>query len=169
MMSWRALLVLAPVLTTGPALASALEAPTVKSNLQIVQERGGGCAELRAGRPGSAPVLIMTDVCHGWATISCLDMVMIKGSGVVEDQAMVLFTTENRSVDLVRIIDRSIAAVWRGHTHLHLQFGNPTCDGALHVPVWGSHLNAEGPARGFRGSVQIVGPTRYDVSIKPES
>lgn len=58
-----------------PAMSEPLEQPTVKTTIQIERERGGACATLHAGKPGAPPTLNMNDVCHGWTTTSCADMV----------------------------------------------------------------------------------------------
>ncbi len=111
----------------------------------------------------------MTDVCHGWTTTNCMDMVLVVGIGVIEDQAQVLFTLENRAADLVGLVDKGIGARWPGHTHLHLKFGSPSCaEGALTLPVSGSQLKtgASGSAAGFHGVLQIAGPDRRRVSLR---
>lgn len=79
----------------------ALEQPTVTTTLKIDRERGAACTDINAGAPGAPPTLVMTDVCHDWATVSCFDKLLVRGDGVVADRAQVLFTEENRAVDLV--------------------------------------------------------------------
>jgi hypothetical protein len=154
---------------SGRAMSAPLEQPTVKTMVTVEHERGGSCSELHAGKPGTPPTLNMTDVCHGWTATNCDDMVLIRGVGIVEDQAKVLFTDENREVDLVRSVDRGIIARWPGHENLHLQFRAASCDGGtLTVPFSGSHLRAKstGSAAGFEGVLRITGPNNLKVSVE---
>lgn len=155
-----------------PAIAGPLEQPTVKTIFQIERERGGSCSELHAGRPGAPPALNMTDVCHGWSATTCADKVMVRGEGVVEDQAQVLFTGADRATNLVQLVDEGIRAQWPGHEHLHLQFRPASCDGTILVaPFSGSHMkaNASGAAAGMEGVLSIGGPNNTRVSVGPGS
>jgi len=153
-------------------MAEPLEQPTVKTVFQIERERGGSCSELHAGGPSAPPALNMTDVCHGWAATTCADKVMVRGEGVVEDQAQVLFTEADRASDLVWLVDEGIRAQWPGHEHLHLRFRPASCDETtLVVPFSGSHMkaNASGPAAGMEGALRIGGPNEQRVSVRPAS
>ena len=99
-------------------------------------------------------------------------MILIVGTGVIEDQAQVLFTSQHRAANLVDLVDQGIGARWPGHTHLHLQFGTPSCAaGALTLPVSGSHLKTgvSGSAAGFHGMLRIAGPNRNQVTLRPGS
>jgi hypothetical protein len=149
--------------------AEALEQPTVTTTLRIDRERGGACTDIHAGAPGAAPALVMTDVCHDWAMASCFDKLLVRGDGVIEDRAQVLFTEENRAIDLMPFVDRAVGERWPGHVHLHLRFGAATCDGdSLELPFSGSHLkaNTSGSAAGLRGLVRIMAPKDIRVSVK---
>ncbi len=152
------------------AKAEPLEPPTLKVTLQIEQERAGGCAELRAGRRGVQPALVMIHLCHGWTTKSCGGALLVHAIGVKEDQARVLFMDQNRSIDLVQPIDRAIRARWPRNQHLDLSFGNPVCEGpGVAVPFAASRTAAKesGPAFGLTGVAHAKGP--HDVQVRVES
>ncbi|MEJ2814818.1 hypothetical protein [Caulobacter sp. CCG-8] len=156
------------LLSGGAATAEALEPPTVETALRIAQEKGGACTEIRGGRSASHPALVMTDVCHGWRTFACGDMLFVEAEPVIEAQGQVLFVAEDKAVDLVALIDRAMDARWPGNSHLHLDFGAPRCDGAtLVAPFTGSHMKrgASGSAGALQGRVRIVGPTRQVVEL----
>ncbi len=156
------------VLAGHAAAAEALEPPTVETALRITQEKDGACAEIRGGRSTKHPALVMTDVCHGWKTFACGDMLFVEAEPVVEAQGQVLFFGEDKAVDLVSLIDRAVDARWPGHAHLHLDFGAPRCDGAtLVAPFTGSHMKrgASGSAAALQGRVRIAGPTDRTVEL----
>jgi hypothetical protein len=168
----RLLALVALCTSSRPAVAEPLEQPTVKTIFGIERERGGSCSELHAGRPGAPPALNMTDVCHGWVATTCADKVMVRGEGVVEDQAQVLFTGADRTVDLVGLVDAGVRAQWPGHEHLHLQFRAAFCDGTtLVAPFSGSHIEASvsGPAAAMQGALRIIGPNEHVVDVRPGS
>jgi hypothetical protein len=151
------------------ASAEPLEPPTLKAAVQIEHARGGECSEIHAGRAGERSALAMTDICHGWTMMNCLDMVLVRGTGVIEDQAQVLFTDDNRAIDLVPLVDRAIRKKWPDHEHLHLQFGTASCEGeSLVMTFSGSHIksNSTGSAGGLRGVVRIDAPDKYSVSLR---
>lgn len=144
--------------STSLVIAEPLDQPTVTVTLKIERERGGESSEIHAGVAGSQPSLAMSDIRHGWATASCKDKLLILGKGVVEDQGQVLFTEQNRAIDLVKLVDFAVRARWPGHEHLHLQFGVASCEGdSVVLPVTGSHLQAKagGSAIGFRGAINV--------------
>lgn len=152
-----------------PVPSEPLPPPTVITNLNIQRERGAQCSEIRGGAAGAQPILAMADVCHGWTASSCLDMLLVRGNGVIEDQAQVLFTEQSKAIDLVSLVDLAIRARWPGHEHLHLQFGAVTCDSdSLLVAVSGSHLKASstGTAVGFHGHVRVRSLNDHQVKIQ---
>ncbi|PZR35178.1 MAG: hypothetical protein DI526_08010 [Caulobacter segnis] len=123
------------------------------------------------GKPGGAPTLIMTDICHGWSTTTCADKLFFRGVGVTEDQGQVFFTEESRAVDAVRLVDQSIRTRWPRHEHLNLTFGAPRCEGAaLVLPLSGSHMraNADGPASGFTGEIRMRSARDLRVTVRPK-
>jgi hypothetical protein len=146
--------------------AEALEPPTVQAALRIVQEKGGACAELRAGGTDARPALVMSDVCHGWSASACDDMLFVEAHPVIEAQAQVLFMSEDRAIDLVPLIDQAVARRWPGQEHLHLAFEAPRCeDGGLVAPFTGSRVKRDvsGPATALKGRLVIDDPTRQAV------
>jgi hypothetical protein len=161
---------MALTVTVGQAAAEALEQPTVETAIRVERERDGSCSEIRAGKPGVAPVLIMTDICHGWSATTCADKLFFRGAGVTEDQGQVLLTDESRAVDAVRLVDQSIRARWPHHEHLHLTFDTPRCEGtALVLPFSGSHMLAKtnGSASGFAGELRIRSVQDQRVTVRP--
>lgn len=170
-MHLRLVLLIALAATAGEATAEPLEPPTTKTTIRVEREREGSCSEIRAGKPGVAPVLRMTDVCHGWTSSTCDDKLLILGQGVVEDQAQVLLTDKNRAINAVQLVDQGIRARWPVHEHLHLMFGAARCgQSALVLPVSGSHLRAgaSGSASGFVGVLRIRSGRGQQVQLKPE-
>ena len=158
------LALIASVLAAAPVAGSAeaLEPPTIRVALRIEQEKGGVCAELRAGGTEARPALVMTDICHGWSASACGDMLFVEGHPVVEAQGQVLFIAEDKAVDLVALVDQAIARRWPDREHLHLAFGAPRCeDGDLVAPFTGSHVKRDvsGPATAMKGHLAIAGPT----------
>ncbi|MBO9557881.1 MAG: hypothetical protein J7515_04765, partial [Caulobacter sp.] len=135
--------------------------------LRITQEKDGACAEIRGGRSADHPALVMTDVCHGWNTFACGDILLVEGEPVIEAQGQVLFVAEDKTVDLVLLIDRAVERRWPGHAHLHLDFGSPSCDGAvLTAPFTGSHMKGDtGSAAPLQGRIRIGGPTSQTVEL----
>ena len=151
-------LVFAPLST----VAEELEAPTVKTLFQVEREKGGSCSIIRAGASAAHPALVMTDICHGWSTSACNDMVLVEGHGLVSAQGRVLFTDADRSVDLVPLVDRALGRRWSGQEHLHLVFESAHCDGAtLVAPFSGSRLKIDstGSATAMKGVIRITSPT----------
>ncbi len=151
--------------------AEPLEQPTIMATLKIERERDGECSEIHGGVPAGQPSLTMSGLCHGWAATSCYDKLLILGNGVIEDQAQVLFTDQNRAIDLVKLVDLALRRRWPGHEHLHLQFGAASCDGdSLKLRVTGSHLKAktEGSASSFKGLIQIRSPSNHRITLKSD-
>ncbi|MBQ1561864.1 MULTISPECIES: hypothetical protein [Caulobacter] len=164
-------LLIALTVTVSQAAAEPLEPPIVQTAIRVEREQNGACAEIRAGKPGSTPVLIMSDICHGWSTTTCADKLFFRGVGVIEDQGRVLLTEENRAVDAVRLVDQSIRTRWPRHEHLHLTFGAPRCDGiALVLPFSGSHMQAgtNGSAAGFAGEIRVRNANDQQVTVQPK-
>lgn len=152
-----------------PVHSEPLDRLTVITNLNIERERDAQCSDIRAGAAGAQPPLAMTDVCHGWTAASCLDMLVVHGNGVTQDQAQVLFAEPNKALDLAWLVDLAIRAQWPGHELLHLQFGAVTCGSdSLRVAVSGSHLKAGSPgaAAGFHGDVRIRTLNDHQVTIR---
>ena len=142
-----------------------LEPPITQFDIRVRQEVDGGCAELEAGRKGSRPVLHMAGICHGWSSFACQDLTFFKGQGVTEDQAQILFTRGNRTLDLVRVLEAAVVRKWPGRTHLHLFFGPPRCENSFAVGFTGSQVDARkgGSARGMKGRIWVGSPTAYRV------
>jgi hypothetical protein len=164
-------LVVALAAGVGPAWAEPLEPPTVRTTIQVERTRDGSCSEVHAGKAGGPAPLAMTDICHGWSSATCADKLLVVGAGVTEDQAQVLFTGENRAVDVVALVDAAVRAKWPRHEYLHLSFGAPSCEGAAMVlPVSGSHLLADstGSATGFAGELRITDPRDHPVRLEAE-
>jgi hypothetical protein len=167
----RLFLLMALAATAGEAMAEPLEQPTVQTALRVERERGGSCSEVHAGKPGATSALNMTDLCHGWSTTTCADKLLVRGVGVMEDQAQVLLTEENRVIDAVRLVDQGIHARWPGHQHLHLTFGTPRCERSeVVLPFSGSHMEAKasGPASAFVGVLRIRSAHDQKVTVEPE-
>lgn len=146
-----------------------LEAPVVSAAIRVRQEANGQCAEVGAGLRGRAPLIRMTDICHGWSTQSCGTILLIKVQGVVEDAAEALFLRKNRKADLVALIDAEIGRVWRGDEHLHLVLTKVECvGGGMAVTFEGSHVrkNASASAYGMRGSITLSPDGRGKIRIR---
>jgi hypothetical protein len=164
-------LLIALTATVGDAKAEPLEQPTVQTTIRIEREQDGSCSEVHAGKPGAAPVLNMTGICHGWSSTTCADKFFVRGVGVLEDQAQVLLTEENRAIDAVQLVDQGIRARWPRHEHLHLTFGTPRCErSAVVLPFSGSHLRAKanGSASGFVGVLRVKGARDQQVTVEPD-
>ena len=157
------------VLAAALALAG-LEPPIAQFAIHVRQEVDGGCAELEAGRKGLRPALRMTGICHGWSSFACRNLTFFKGQGVTEDQAQILFTQSNRTLDLVRALDAAITRKWPGRAHLHLFFDRPECENSFAVTFTGSHVDASkgGSASGMKGRIWVAGPAVYRVWLKGE-
>lgn len=156
---------------TSRSAAEPLEQPTVQTTVRVEREEGGWCSEVQAGKPGSAPGLRMTAICHGWSATTCADKLLVLGKGVMEDQAQVLLTEQNSAIDAVALVDKGIRARWPRDEHLHLMFGTPRCEGsAVVVRFSGSHLraNASGSATGFVGVLGIGSAKDQQVVVRPE-
>lgn len=162
---------IALTVTVNHAAAEPLEQPIVQTAIRVEREHDGSCSEIRAGKLGAAPVMAMTDICHGWSTTTCADKLFFRGVGVTEDQGQVLFTEENRAVDAVRLVDQGIRARWPRHEHLHLTFGAPRCEGtALVLPFSGSHMqaNTNGSASGLAGELRMRSVQDQKVTVQPK-
>jgi hypothetical protein len=112
----------------------------------------------------------MVNVCHGWVAMTCADKIVVRGEGVVEDQAQILFTELNQATDLARLVNKGIRARWPGHDYLHLRFGSAACDGTtLILPFSGSHMkvNSMGSAAAMVGALRIIAPNDRRVSVGP--
>jgi hypothetical protein len=167
----RLFFLLALAATAREATAEPLEQPIVQTTIHVEREQGGSCSELHAGKPSAAPVLNMTDICHGWSTTTCADKLLVRGVGVTEDQAQVLFTNDNRAIDLVRLVDQGVRTRWSRHEHLRLTFGTPRCEGSTVVlPLSGSHIrvNTTGSASGFAGTLRIRSGQDQQITIGQE-
>jgi hypothetical protein len=153
--------------------AQELEGPTVTTTIRIERETGGNCSVLRADTSShndDAP--FMSNVCHGWETVSCGTAIFVRGNGVVEDQAQILFAEPHEAMlDLVPLVDQAIDSRWPAESHVHLIFGPVTCEGSLMVVQFsGSHLmtGASGSTEGMVGQIRLASATEFAVSVEAE-
>jgi hypothetical protein len=152
-----------------PPVSDPLEAPVVAGAIRVRQEANGQCAEVDAGLSGRAPLIRMTNICHGWSTQSCATILLIKVQGVVEDAAEAVFLRANRKANLVALIDAEIGRVWPGDEHLHLVLTRVDCvGGRMAVTFEGSHVrkNASASAYGMRGVITVSPEGRAKISIR---
>lgn len=168
------MLILLLLLASGGAApapsAEPLERPIASVTLSVRQEANGQCAEVDAGLKGRPALIRMTDLCHGWSSQSCAATLLIKGQGIIEDAAQILFLRENRSADLVALIDAEIGRKWPDNEHLHLAFAGVDCGGpGMAVAFSGSRVPKGVPASaiGIKGTVTLRAPTRIEVEIVP--
>lgn len=153
--------------------AQQMEEPTVTTTIEIEREAGGSCSTLRANTSShSNDALVMSNVCHGWETVSCGEAIFVKGDGIVEDQAQVLFTEpRDVSLDLVLLVDQAVGSRWPAESHVHLSFGPVTCEeSSIMVQFSGSHfkIGASGSTEGMTGQVRLVSATNFTVRVEPE-
>lgn len=156
------------LLALAVASAQASEPLDAWTNVRIEQEIDGSCAEIRAGRSLDRPVMLMDGACHGWRSETCGDRIWFQASGVVQDQAQVLFARSDRVLDVARLVDDEVARRWPDREVLHLEFTSLTCgaDGLVARYV-GSHVKSEGgPAAGMTGEVRIGGPADHALTLK---
>jgi len=148
-----------------------LEAPVVSATLGLRQEANGQCSEVAVGLKGQPPLIQMRDICHGWSTQSCATILLIKAQGVMEDAAQVLFLRDNRSADLVTLVDAEIGRVWPGNEHLHLSLNGIRCEGGgMAIDFVGSRVPkaVSASAHGIAGTVTLTSPDQIAVRISPK-
>ena len=143
------------------------------TTMRVERETGGNCSVLRADTSShDDDALVMSNVCHGWEILSCGEAIFVKGNGVVEDQAKVLFTEPHEAIlDLVPLVDQAIGSRWVAESHVHLIFGPVTCEGSsMVIQFSGSRLKigASGSTVGMAGQIRVASATDFTVSVETD-